>query len=216
MNETNQTPEDFSLPALRAGDRAEFARVVEAHSEKIYRVALKILGNELDAEDVLQETFIKAYRGFEDFRGNSKISTWLYRIATNQALMLIRKRKEPATSIDAEKVNDQGESYTPVNLTDWCCLPEDEYLSAEALAYLDRAVDQLPEAMKVTFLLRDIEGLTTSETARVLEVSESAVKTRLSRARMRLRELLAGYYGQKVDSLPVDFKPRNQGNWKEK
>ena len=212
MSEESKSPEDLSLPDLRAGDRAEFARVVEAHSEKIYRLALKILGDDQDAEDVLQETFLKAYRGFEDFQGKSKISTWLYRIATNQALMLIRGREEPPTSIEAEKINDQGETYAPLNLTDWCCLPEDEYLSAEAIAYLDRAVDQLPEAMKVTFLLRDIEGLSTAETAQVLEISQSAVKTRLSRARMRLRERLAGYYGQKVENLAVDSRPRGQAN----
>jgi RNA polymerase sigma-70 factor (ECF subfamily) len=212
MNETNQQPEDLSLSDLQAGDRAEFARLVDAHSEKIYRLALKMLGNQQDAEDVLQETFIKAYRALEDFEGRSKISTWLYRIATNQALMLIRGRKKPPASIDAEKIDDHGEAYTPLNLTDWCCLPEDEYLTAEAVAYLDRAVEQLPEAMKVTFILRDIEGLSTAETARVLEISESAVKTRLSRARLRLRELLSGYYGQKAESLPVDFRPRGQSN----
>jgi RNA polymerase sigma-70 factor (ECF subfamily) len=212
MNETTQQPEDFSLSDLRAGDRAEFARLVDAHSEKIYRLALKMLGNQQDAEDVLQETFIKAYRALPEFEGRSKISTWLYRIATNQALMLIRGRDQPPASIDAEKIDDQGETYAPLNLTDWCCLPEDEYLTAEAVAYLDRAVEQLPEAMKVTFLLRDIEGLSTAETARVLEISESAVKTRLSRARLRLRELLSGYYGQKAESLPVDFRRRGQTN----
>ncbi|MDZ7844327.1 MAG: sigma-70 family RNA polymerase sigma factor [Anaerolineales bacterium] len=213
MNEANDKKQDFSLPALRSGDRAEFARVVDAHSEKIYRLGLKMLHNEQDAEDILQETFIKAYHGFQDFKGKSRISTWLYRIAANEALMLIRKRKnDKQTSLEAARVTAEGEDYTPLNLVDWCCLPEEEYLSAEAINYLDRAVDQLPEAMRVTFILRDIEGLSTRETAQVLEISESAVKTRLSRARLRLRELLSGYYGQKVDTLPVDFNRQGQEN----
>ena len=212
MNGDQPLQEEFSLQALREGDRAEFARLVDAYSEKIYRLALKMLRNEQDAEDVLQETFIKAYHGLQDFRGEAKISTWLYRIATNEALMLIRQREEDQRSLEAEQKTDQGETYSPLNLVDWCCLPEEELLSAEAMEYLDRAVQQLPEAMRAAFILRDIEGLSTRETADVLDISESAAKTRLSRARLRLRELLSGYYGQKVDQLPVDFGPQGQEN----
>lgn len=195
---------------MRSGDRAEFAKVVEAYSERIYRLALKMLRDEQDAEDILQETFIKAYDGFKDFQGKSKISTWLYRIATNEALMFLRRKKDRKIPLDAPVETDDGGSYTPINLVDWCCLPEDELLSSEAMDYLDRAVDQLTEAMRVTFLLRDVEGLSTSEAAEVLNISESAVKTRLSRARMHLRERLSGYYGDKVEGLPVETSRQGQ------
>lgn len=210
MSKRKEKKEKFSLKALRDGDRAEFAKVVEAYSDKIYRLALKMLRDPQDAEDILQETFIKAYHGFEDFKGDAKISTWLYRIATNEALMFLRQREEPNVSIDAQVLADDGQAYTPLNLVDWCCLPEDELVSAEAMDYLDRAVEQLSESMRVTFLLRDVEGLSTRETAEVLEISEAAVKTRLSRARMHLRERLSGYYGDKLDSLPVDTSRQGQ------
>ena len=203
--------EDFSLPALREGDRAEFARVVEAYSDKIYRLALKMLRDQQDAEDILQETFIKAYKAFEDFKGESKISTWLYRIASNEALMFLRQKKDRQVALDAEVETDDGQTYSPTRLVDWCCLPEEELVSSEAMAYLDRAVEQLTDAMRVTFLLRDVEGLSTRETAEVLDISEAAVKTRLSRARMHLRERLSGYYGDKLEGLPIEPPPQGQG-----
>ncbi len=128
----------FSLSALQAGDRAEFARLVEAYSDRIYRLALKILNDPQDAEDVLQETFIKALRSLPTFEGRSSLSTWLYRIAVNEALMLVRKRKPDAVSIDDEK--DDGESETePVEIVDWCCLPEGELLNAEARRFSGRS-----------------------------------------------------------------------------
>jgi RNA polymerase sigma-70 factor (ECF subfamily) len=189
--------EDFDLEALRAGDRAEFARLVEAYSDVIFRLAIKMLNNPQDAEDVLQETFIKAYRHLPKFDGRSSISTWLYRIATNESLMVLRKRKQVFISIE-EPVEMSAEEQTPLQITDWCCLPEEELMSTEALAYLDKAVEALPPSLRVVFLLRDIEGLSTRETGEVLDLSETAVKTRLSRARLRLRGLLTEYYGERM------------------
>jgi len=189
---------EFSLQALKSGDRAEFASMVEAYSGYIYRVALKLLHNDQDAEDVLQETFLKAYRHLSDFQGRSKISTWLYRIATNEALMLLRRRSD---SLSVEAPNQDGdEEGEPLQIVDWCCLPEAELMSEESLSYLDAAIEKLSDALKVVFVLRDIEGLSTRDTAEILELSESAVKTRLFRARMHLRELLSEYYGQKLGS----------------
>ena len=193
--------EDFSLEALRAGDKAEFARVVEAYSGVIYRLAIKMLENPQDAEDVLQETFIKAYRSLPRFDGRSSLSTWLYRIATNEALMLIRRRKHTFVSID-EPLEADDQERMPVQIVDWCCLPESELMSSEARSNMDQAVDKLPHRLRVVFLLRDIEGLSTRETADVLDLSEAAVKTRLSRARMRLREMLSEYYGERLASQP--------------
>jgi len=194
--------EDFDLDALRDGDRVEFARLVEAYSGVIYRLAIKMLENPQDAEDILQETFIKAYRYLPKFDGRSSLSTWLYRIGTNEALMLIRRRKNVDISIE-EPMDRKDEEQKPMQIVDWCCLPEDELLSTEARATMDKAVEALPESLRVVFLLRDIEGLSTRETGEVLNLSETAVKTRLSRARMRLRELLTEYYGERMRHLKI-------------
>jgi RNA polymerase sigma-70 factor, ECF subfamily len=187
----------LSLEALRRGDRAEFARMVEANSSLIYRLALKMLGDPQDAEDILQETFIKAYRHLTEFDGRSSLSTWLYRIATNEALMHLRRKNLETVSIE-EPQADEGPLQEPLQIVDWCCVPEIELMSTERRAELDRAVGLLPPSLRVVFLLRDVSGLSTRETAEVLELSEMAVKTRLSRARLRLREELSDYFGEKM------------------
>jgi RNA polymerase sigma-70 factor, ECF subfamily len=190
---------EISLDALHAGDRAEFARLVDVYSTPIYRLALKMLGNTQDAEDVLQTTFLKAFQHLREFEGRSSLSTWLYRIAANEALMLLR-RKRPAFSIDEEPVNDEGEESAPVEFADWCCLPESDLLSAESKKHLDRAIQNLPEKLRVVFLLRDIEGLSIKETGEALNLTETAVKTRLLRARLHLREQLSVYFGERLTS----------------
>lgn len=197
MNSDEKTSEAFSLEALRAGDRAEFARLVETYSAAIYRLALKMLENTQDAEDILQETFIKAFRHLKTFDGRSSLSTWLYRIATNEALMALRRRKVNLVSLD-EPDETLEQEQEPLQVMDWCCMPEQELMSAEARRYLDRAIDELSLNLRIVFLLRDIEGLSTQEVEQVLGLSETAVKTRLSRARLRLRELLSEYYGEKM------------------
>jgi RNA polymerase sigma-70 factor (ECF subfamily) len=200
MSSDRQKTEDFSLQALRAGDRAEFARLVEAYSGVIYRLGLRMLNDPQDAEDVLQETFIKAFRHLGSFDGRSSLSTWLYRIATNEALMMIRKRKNISVSID-EPLDVESESEEPVQIVDWCCLPEAELMNTEARAYMNQAVNQLSPGLRAVFLLRDIEGLSTEETSQALNLSVAAVKTRLSRARLQLRELLSEYFGERMISL---------------
>jgi RNA polymerase sigma-70 factor (ECF subfamily) len=195
------TVEEFSLEDLRLGNKHEFARLVEAYSGIIFRLAYKMMDNEQDAEDVLQETFIKAYRGLKNFDGRSSLSTWLYRIAVNESLMTLRKRRSAAFSMDEILDSDQNlsaeEDLEPRQFTDWCCLPEDELLSGEARQYLYQAIHRLPYSLRIVFILRDLEGLSTSETSDVLKISETAVKTRLSRARFRLREGLSGYFNEK-------------------
>jgi RNA polymerase sigma-70 factor (ECF subfamily) len=189
--------ETFSLEALRQGDRGEFASLVETYSPMIYRLGLKMLDNPQDVEDMLQETFLKAYRHLGDFDGRSSLSTWLYRIATNEALMALRRKRPDTISFD-EPLEDEAEPQEPLQIVDWCCMPEEELMSAEGRAYLDKAVESLPASLRVVFLLRDIEGLSTRETAEVLNLSEMAVKTRLSRARLQLRESLSMYYGKRL------------------
>jgi len=196
MNSSKRV-EDFSLDALRSGDRAEFALLVEAYYEMIYRLAIKMVNNPQDAEDILQETFIKAYRHLKNFDGRSSLSTWLYRIATNEALMFLRRQKPDTVSVDESLDTGEGE-IEPLQIIDWSSLPEEELMSAEAQVYLDKAVDKLSPSLRVVFVLRDIQGLSTRETAEVLDISETAVKTRLSRARLQLREELTSYYGERL------------------
>jgi len=199
-NENKVETEGFSLEALHAGNPEEFSRLVDAYSSKIYRLAIKMLNQQQDAEDVLQETFLKAYRGLKSFDGRSKLSTWLFRIATNEALMMIRRKHPEVVSIDEPVETEEGEQE-PLQIIDWCCLPENELLSAETKERLDVAVQKLPERLRVVFILRDINDLSTHETAEVLGLSDTAVKTRLSRARLRLREELSTYFGERRNDL---------------
>ncbi|RME90954.1 MAG: sigma-70 family RNA polymerase sigma factor [Anaerolineae bacterium] len=193
----NDTKPAFSLDRLRAGDREEFARLVETYSDQIYRLALKMLASPQDAEDVLQNTFLKALQALPTFEGRSSLSTWLYRIAVNEALMVLR-RQRPEVQI-ADDDDSAGDDITPAYFIDWCCLPEEELLSAESRAYLDQAIQQLPEKYRIVFILRDIEGLSIRETSEALNLSETAVKTRLLRARLKLRDLLSAYYGERLE-----------------
>jgi RNA polymerase sigma-70 factor (ECF subfamily) len=193
-----ETANTISLEALKAGDREAFARLVDETSGHIYRVALQILGDDQDAEDVLQETYIKAFRALPEFEGRSSLTTWLYRIAVNEALMLVRKRKPQAISVDEGTPFDAEAESDEMEIVDFCCLPEGELLSSEARRFLDQAVRNLSENLRVVFVMRDIEGLSIKETAEALNLSENNVKTRLLRARLRLRQELSVYFGGKI------------------
>jgi RNA polymerase sigma-70 factor (ECF subfamily) len=159
-----------------------------------------MLGNPQDAEDILQNTFLNALTHLPDFEGRSSLSTWLYRIAANEALMQIRRKKpgvnfEP--SAEADSVED-AQDLLPAQFVDWSALPETELLSGEGKKILDGAVRALPESMRMVFLLRDVEGLSIKETAEALNLTETNVKTRLLRARMFLRERLSSYYSERM------------------
>ena len=189
--------QELSLEKLRGGDRAEFARLVDAYSGPVFRLGLRMLGNAQDAEDVLQNTFMNALMHFPDFEGRSNISTWLYRIAANEALMLIR-RKKPEVNIDDDQSGDSSADLMPTQFLDWSALPEEELLSAEGKKALDDAIHLLPETLRLVFILRDIEGLSIKEAAEALQLTETNVKTRLLRARLYLRERLSAYYGEHI------------------
>jgi len=193
-----QPTSDLSIDALRSGDRQEYSRLVETYSSSIYRLALRILGNSLDAEDVLQNTFLKAIQHIKNFEGRSNLSTWLYRIASNEALMLLRKKRPEVVMSDTLPAEE--DSYEPIEFSDWCCLPEEEFISSESRQALDRAVQTLPETLRVVFVLRDLEGLSIQETSQALDLSETAVKTRLLRARLRLRNELSSYFSERAKS----------------
>ncbi len=195
MNKTMSL--EISLEALIAGDRAEFARLVDAYSSPIYRLGLRMLGTPQDAEDVLQNTFLNVWMHLSTFEGRSSLSTWIYRIAANEALMLIRKKK-PEINLDDSQAGDNDEDLLPTQFVDWSALPENVLLSSESQKYLDSAIQTLPESMRIVFVLRDVEGLSIKETADALNLTETNVKTRLLRARMFLREQLSTYYGERI------------------
>jgi RNA polymerase sigma-70 factor (ECF subfamily) len=193
------------LVALRAGEPAAFRTLVESNSANVYNLALKLLGDEQEAEDVLQETFLSAYEALGRFEGRSKLSTWLYRIAYNASLMRLRKREKMTTfSLDQPPAGtgDDGLLMGPV-LIDWSTVPDDQLLTAEARKEMDEAISDLPESLRSTFVLRDVQGLSGAETAEVLGITVQAVKNRLHRARLQLRNRLSGYFVERAVNLQV-------------
>ncbi len=187
----------IDVEALRAGDRAAFARLVELYADPLYNLVLKLTGNEQEAEDALQETFMSAYKSIGSFEARSKLSTWLYRIAYNAALMRRRKKQPDTVSIEEPVTLDSGD-IIPRQFFDWCCLPERDLLSSESAQVMDEAIQLLPDTLKEVFVLRDLEGLSTQEAGEVLGLSEAAVKSRLHRARLFLREQLSEYFAEWV------------------
>lgn len=190
---------------LQAGDPGAFRTLVELNSANVYNVALKLLGDEQEAEDVLQETFLSAFQAIDRFEGRSQLSTWLYRIAYNASLMRLRKRDRMTTfsldqPLDEGRAVAEGESR---HLVDWSAVPDDQLLTAEARQEMDRAIAELPESLRSTFVLRDLQGLSGAETAEVLGISVQAVKNRLHRARLRLRDRLAHYFTERGQGLRV-------------
>lgn len=190
---SEQINEQQLIERLKAGDQAAYAEMVETYASRIYNLALRMIGDETLAEDILQETFLNAFRAIDRFEGRSQLGTWLYRIANNAALMHLRKKEPVTLSMDSPVETSEGEEL-PRQFFDFCCLPERELLGDEARMEMQAAIDALPESLRVVFLLRDIEGLSTKETADELDLSVPAVKTRLMRARLALREHLADYF----------------------
>jgi RNA polymerase sigma-70 factor, ECF subfamily len=188
-----QLGETELVQALKAGHQAAYAELVDRYSATVYNLALRMMGDRHEAEEVLQETFISAFRAVNRFEGRSQLGTWLYRIAYNAALMRLRKRRLPTTSIDEPIWTEEGDAI-PRQLVDWRELPDDRALTRELRDALDTAVATLPETLRSVFVLRDIEGLSTAEVSEVLGLTETNVKVRLHRARLALREKLSGYF----------------------
>ena len=200
MGEAAFADEAELVEGLRAGDPVAYRRFVDSNSANVYNLALKLLGDEQEAEDVLQETFLSAFRAIDRFESRSKLSTWVYRIAYNASLMHIRKRDRMTTfSLDRPYGDDEQEStVADRHLVDWSTIPDDQLLTAEARLEMDRAIAQLPESLRSTFVMRDIQGLSGAETAEVLGITVQAVKNRLHRARLRLRDRLSTYFVERV------------------
>ncbi len=199
------TDETKLVELLRAGDPGAFRTLVELNSARVYHVALKLLGDEQEAEDVLQETFLNAFEAIPRFEGRSSLATWLYRIAYNASLMRLRKRRQVTTfSLDETLTaeDESGEALSPL-LVDWSAIPDEQLLTAEARQEMDRAIADLPEPLRAAFILRDIHGLSGAEAAEVLGISVQAVKNRLHRARLQLRDRLSAYFGERARGLPA-------------
>ncbi|MCA9928094.1 MAG: sigma-70 family RNA polymerase sigma factor [Anaerolineales bacterium] len=180
--------EETLLKRLRVRDPEAFQYLFETTSDKLYRVAVGLLRDEAEAEGVVQDTFLRLFEKLDQFEGRSKVSTWLYRVAYNLAVERLRKQR-PTLSIEEEPENDL--LMMPVVLVDWGQWPERLLTDAEVTAELDKAIAALPETYRAVFLLREVEGLSTEETAVIAGISTGAVKVRLHRARLFLREQLA-------------------------
>ncbi len=192
--------DESSLVArAKAGDAAAFTRLVERYERKIFRLAKHITQNEEDAEDVLQDAFLKAFEHLQGFQEQSKFYTWLVRIAVNEALMRLRKRRSGQVYSLDEAV-DTGEETVAREIAVWDN-PEQRYSQEELRAILQQAMDSLPPIFRTVFLLRDVEELSTEETAEALGISIPAVKSRLLRARLQLRDKLTRYFKRKTDDV---------------
>jgi RNA polymerase sigma-70 factor (ECF subfamily) len=182
----------------RTGDADAFNELVRRYEGKIFRLAQHITQNREDAEDVLQETFLKAYEHLDQFKGDSKFYTWIVRIAVNQALMKLRRRKTDK-SVSLDETIDTGEDTVTREIAAWDEDPEQRFSRDELGGILDNAVESLEPLYRSVFVLRDIEELSTEETAEALGLSIPAVKSRLLRARLQLRERLTRFFKRKGD-----------------
>jgi RNA polymerase sigma-70 factor (ECF subfamily) len=180
------------VAAAQAGDRAAFEELVSRYERKIYRITRHITQNDEDAEDAMQDAFVKSYQHLSDFQGGSRFYTWLVRIAVNESLMRLRRRRPNQISLD-EPVEGE-ESLIPRELQDWGPSPEQRFEQTELNSILERVIAKLEPIYRSVFVLRDVGDVSTEETAQILGISIPAVKSRLLRARLKLRELLNPYF----------------------
>ncbi len=180
----------------QAGSREAFAKLLNQYDRRLFRLALNITGNQEDAADVLQEAFLKAYKSLGTFRGDSRFYTWLFQIVVNESRGKLRKRRRTDfwVSLDEPVETDDQSGFMPREIEDWGDNPEQRYSKTELHEILERNMKQLEPALRVVFLLRDVEGLSIAETAAMLDLSVPAVKSRMLRARLKLRELLTQYF----------------------
>jgi len=191
--------------ASKNGDVAAFEQLVTRYDRKLLRIAQNVTHNTEDAQDAVQEAFLKAFQNLSQFREDAKFSTWLIRITVNQSLMKLRKlRAIREVSLDEDF---QADEVLPMEVTDWARNPEQLYWTTELRNILIKTLKELRPILRTVFVLRDIEGLSIDQTAEVLNVSQSAVKARLWRARLQLRERLNKYFSKQTESVRADLVP---------
>jgi RNA polymerase sigma-70 factor, ECF subfamily len=181
------------LKRIRAGDKAACDECILQHAPGVFRLALRLVKDEAEAEDVMQETFLNAFRGIGRFDGRSTLRTWLYRIAYNAAMMRLRRAHPEFVAMDEITESGADGTAVPKELFDWRGVPEQQFETAELRLQMETAIRDLPGSLRAVFVMRELEGLSTDETASALEVTAEVVKTRLHRARLRLREKLSAY-----------------------
>lgn len=179
----------------KSGDLSAFDELVNRYERRIFRLTMNITQNREDAEDATQDAFLKSFQHLPDFQGDSRFYTWLVRIAVNEALMRLRRRRPNVTSLD-EPVQTE-EDLIPREIEDWGPTPEQRYQVTELNSILSNATAELEPIFRTVFVLRDVEQLSTEETAEALGISVPAVKSRLLRARLRLREKLGRHFAQR-------------------
>jgi len=185
--------ESVLVDAARNGDIGAFEQLVRRYDRNVFRIAQHITQNREDAEDVVQDAFLKAFQNLGQFQGQSKFYTWLVRIAVNEALMRLRRRRPERTVSLDEDVKTEEDSI-PREVADWSPNPEQLYSQAELKDILSKTIQGLSPGFRTVFVLRDVEALSTEETAEALNLSIPAVKSRLLRARLQLRERLNKYF----------------------
>jgi RNA polymerase sigma-70 factor (ECF subfamily) len=180
------------VSAAKAGGVGAFEELVNRYERKIFRLGMNITQNREDAEDVMQEAFLKSFQNLDQFQGNSRFYTWLVRIAVNEALMKLRSRRPNQVSLD-EPLNGNDDSYFR-EIEDWGPSPEQRFAQTELNEILTTVIGELGPIFRVVFLLRDVEGISNEETAQIVGISVAAVKSRLLRARLKLRQNLNQYF----------------------
>lgn len=200
--------EDAALvKASQAGDGAAFEQLVSRYDRKLFRIAQHIVHNADDAQDVVQECFIKVFQNIRRFQAQSKFSTWLYRIVVNQSLMAVRKHKTKPALVDLLIESDEEENQPPMDFSDWRPNPEEQCTESELRELLTRLLQELRPALRVVFIMHDIEGQPLQEVADALHLSLSAVKTRSLRARLHLREQLTIHFKKDIEQRVSHSQP---------
>ncbi len=197
-----ETADHTLIDAARKGDKAAFTALARRYEDVVYKFSFQLCRNREEAREALQDTFISVYRGLGSFDGRSKLTTWLYRIVTNHCLMKRRRRKIDTIleSYDAPPAEREGDAVhsTPR----WDETPVDTLLQSELREVLDRAILKLPVEYRAVFVLRDLEGKSNAETAKILKLSVEATKSRLRRARAFLRDQLYPYVAPQSGETP--------------
>jgi RNA polymerase sigma-70 factor, ECF subfamily len=199
-NPPSQVNDEVLVERARARDEGAFEELIGRYEDKLYRLAMRFVRNETDAQEILQEAFLSAWRNLSAFEGRSQFGSWMYRVTVNAALMLLRSRnRHPEVGVDDvepkvlnEAVAEDGRMMR--SSYDWSRRPDEQLQSEEIRKYIQSAVDALPDGLRTVFLLRDVEELSTEDTAELLGLSVPAVKTRLHRARLELREAIGRYF----------------------
>jgi RNA polymerase sigma-70 factor (ECF subfamily) len=192
--------------ATKDGDVAAFEQLVKRYDRKLLRIAQCVTHNREDSQDAVQEAFLKAYQNMAEFREDSQFSTWLIRITLNQSLMKLRKQRA-VREVSLDEGFQADEDILPIEVTDWAPDPEQLYRASELRNILIKALKELRPVLRAVFVLRDIEGLSTTQTAEVLNLSHTAVKARLWRGRLQLRERLNRYFSKETESARVELSP---------